>query len=48
MHRALGDPAAPCLLSGGAAPALAQHLALPVRPEPHLVLHGLACIGYSS
>jgi type III pantothenate kinase len=35
---------APCLLSGGAAPRLAPHLAAPVRVEPHLVLHGLACI----
>lgn len=48
MHRALGDRGAPCLLSGGGAPALADFLDLPMRTEPHLVLHGLAQIGYSS
>lgn len=47
MHRQLGVPEAPCVLSGGAAPALADPLALSKRIEPHLVLHGLAQIGYS-
>ncbi|MBK1681578.1 type III pantothenate kinase [Rhodocyclus tenuis] len=32
----------PCLLSGGSAPALAAHLALPVRRIDNLVLEGLA------
>lgn len=48
MHRLLGVAEAPCLLSGGAAPSLAEHLRLPTRLEPHLVLHGLARIGYDS
>lgn len=37
-----------CLLSGGAAPVLAPHLQIPLRQEPHLVLHGLARIGAES
>jgi len=48
MHRALGVAAAPCVVSGGAAAALLPQLTLPTRAEPHLVLHGLARIGYSS
>jgi pantothenate kinase type III len=35
-------------MSGGAAPTLIEHLRLPTRLEPHLVLHGLARIGYDS
>jgi type III pantothenate kinase len=48
MHRALGAADAPCVMSGGAAPTLIEHLRLPTRLEPHLVLHGLARIGYDS
>lgn len=38
------EPEALCLLSGGAAPELERHLALPVRPVDNLVLEGLARI----
>jgi type III pantothenate kinase len=40
---AAGD--ALCIVSGGAAQALADLLSMPVRLEPHLVLQGLARIG---
>lgn len=39
--RRLGDPDAPCLLSGGAAPHLAPLLAVPCRLVDNLVLEGL-------
>lgn len=41
MQAALGQDAL-CLLSGGAAGELAQHLELPLRQVDHLVLEGLA------
>lgn len=41
LYRQL-PPGSPCLLSGGSAPALAAHLALPVRRIDNLVLEGLA------
>ena len=44
MHRELGVPAAPCILSGGAADLLEPLLELPVRREDNLVLRGLAVI----
>jgi type III pantothenate kinase len=36
------EPEAVCLLTGGAAPALAEHLRVPNRPIENLVLEGLA------
>jgi type III pantothenate kinase len=39
-----GEPDALCLLSGGAAPTLVPHLALPLRTVDNLVLEGLARI----
>ncbi len=45
MFRAVADqPGALCLLSGGAAPTLAPHLALPHRVVDNLVLEGLASL----
>jgi len=45
MFRAIADrPGALCLLSGGAAPTLAPHLALPHRVVDNLVLEGLASL----
>lgn len=41
LYRQL-PPGSPCLLSGGSAPALAAHLALPLRRIDNLVLEGLA------
>jgi len=43
---ALSD--AVCMVSGGAAQPLADRLDCPKRLEPHLVLHGLRCIGEAS
>lgn len=44
MHARLGDAAAPCLLAGGAAPALLPLLHIPVQNVDDLVLRGLARI----
>lgn len=45
MFRTVADqPGALCLLSGGAAPTLAPHLALPHRVVDNLVLEGLASL----
>jgi type III pantothenate kinase len=45
MFRTVADqPGALCLLSGGAAPTLAPHLALPHRMVDNLVLEGLASL----
>lgn len=49
MYRQLGiDSVAQCLISGGAGQALYEHLDLPRRLIPNLVLEGLACIGRES
>jgi type III pantothenate kinase len=40
MHRQL-SPDAPCLISGGGAPALMPYLNMPLRPVEHLVLEGV-------
>ena len=46
MFRHLGDdPAAQCLISGGAGRILFEHIDLPRRLVPNLVLEGLARIG---
>ena len=42
--RRLGDPAAPCLLSGGAAAAIAPALTIPWQGVDNLVLEGLATL----
>jgi len=44
--RLAGEPEARCLLSGGAAPALAPLLAIPCQTVPNLVLEGLARRAY--
>ena len=41
QHALLGDVAAPVILSGGAAGALREHLAMPLQVEDNLVLQGL-------
>jgi type III pantothenate kinase len=40
-----GQPDSLCILSGGGAQPLYERLDGPKRHEPHLVLHGLHCIG---
>lgn len=47
QHGLLNVADAPLLLSGGAAPGLAPHLALPVQLADNLVLHGLLLIARS-
>jgi type III pantothenate kinase len=44
QHAALGFPAAPCVLSGGAAQELEPHLGLPLLRVDDLVLRGLQVI----
>ncbi|HWT53987.1 MAG TPA: type III pantothenate kinase [Rhodocyclaceae bacterium] len=47
MFARLEDPTATCLLSGGAAAAIAPLLQIPVQSIDDLVLRGLACIALS-